>query len=66
VSAAQVQAIAAYVAAAIGSSGGKATVSGVTGGGLHYTASGDKFAITLILSPYKLTLNDMALKLNLN
>lgn len=66
VSAAQVQAIAASVASAFANAEGRSTVSGVTEGGLHYTASGDKFSITLTLSPYKLKLNAVPFKMNYN
>jgi len=66
VSAAQVQAIAASVASAFANAEGRSTVSGITEGGLHYTASGDKFSITLTLSPYKLKLNDSPFKLTFN
>jgi hypothetical protein len=66
VSAAQVQAIAAFVATVIGNSGGKATVSGVTEGGLHYTASGDKFNITITLSPYLINIQTVKYHADIN
>jgi hypothetical protein len=63
---ADVTAISQYVQQAIGQSSGKANVSGVTQGGVHYTASGDRFNITIVVAPYAISLveSPYAIKLN--
>lgn len=66
VSAATVNAISSAVAATIGNAVGSSTVKGVSEGGVHYTAIGDKFSITLILSPYEISLSNVQYNISLN
>lgn len=48
--------VAASIRSAIGAANGQAVVSGTTQGGIHYTAYGDKFNITLVFSQYSVKL----------
>lgn len=56
-SASDVNAITSAIKAAIGNSSGSSTVSGVTQGGLHFTAFGDKFNVTIMFAPYYIKLD---------
>ncbi len=56
--AADAQAAARAIQKAIGQSSGTCVVAGITQGGVHYIGKGDHLSVTLILSPYEITLND--------
>lgn len=53
-----VSGVANAIKATVGKAEGKATISGITEGGVHYTASGDKFNIMIVFAPYAITLAD--------
>lgn len=48
-----IDAVSANIRSAVAVAKGSATVTGITEGGIHYTAWGDKFNITLLFSPYE-------------
>lgn len=56
ISASEIEAITGSIVAVLAATNGQCTVSGKTEGGAHYTAVGDSFGITLVLSPYRVTL----------
>lgn len=62
-SAATVEAIASALVEAVGQSGGVATLSGKTEGGVFYTAVGDKFSMSVTFSPYTITVEDKPYKI---
>ena len=66
ISAAQVQALATSVASTLAESDGYSTVSGITEGVVHYTASGDKFNITITLSPYLIDIQTTKFNANIS
>lgn len=45
---------------------GTSSVSGTTQGGVHYTAVGDKFSVTITFSPYAVTVEDRPYKISIN
>ncbi len=52
-----IDAVTSAIKQAVGNSTGSCTVHGVTEGGVHYTASGDKFNITVVFAPYAIRLS---------
>lgn len=56
VSVSDAQAAAVAINEAIGTSEGTCTVVGRTQGGVHYTAVGDKFGVTVVFAPYAISL----------
>ncbi len=61
-----VEGVAASIRSAIATANGKATVSGITQGGVHYTAQGDKFNITLVFNGYSASLDPQQFKMELS
>lgn len=61
----EVQAVAQAIVNATGRSAGVSTVSGMTNGGVHYIATGDQFNVTIVFSPYVVTLEEKPISIRL-
>lgn len=61
-----VQGVVDLVIQAVGKANGFATVSGTTEGGVHYTASGDKFSVTITFAPYAVSVENKPYTITFN
>lgn len=66
VGASVIDAVTGAIKSAVARANGSATVTGITEGGVHYTAIGDKFNVTVMFAPYAIVVESNPYEIKLN